>query len=434
MRRKPWLKGMGRGMGAILLLLLLCHVILRTYSEGLLSRGLRFLEAGESVDSAALKEAETLLRRAHSLEPEDGQVLFALGEMNFMRGEADKQEGKDPEPPIREALRYYRKSLSCDPFQAKAYYRMGYLLLCLSQKEEGEIALERALEASPFHADIHRQIGELFLSQWLESSQDPLPAKVFEIFARANEADPSGIQKSFMRIAPFVEELSQLERLIPDTFDGHRTLGDFYLEQGCIPEALEHYEIADRLNGKPGLLLGKAYGKIAGGKMKAELWEEALSFLEAGLRVQGKNFSAHIDLGEAYLRAGRFEEGLNQLEEILHHRPFDYETFRWTYRILEKTGHRDEGRRLWERFLRERPSLLARYFLGLTQFNRGEWKEAEENIKAFLKFREDAEAYYHLFLIARGSGERENARRYLQGAIRCQPDNLTYRRALKEWN
>lgn len=81
---------------------------------------------------------ETLYRRALDADPESVQVLLNLGALLASRG-----EGGD------EALELFRRATLADPRSASAHFNLGLELLRRGQTDEGERALQNALELRP---------------------------------------------------------------------------------------------------------------------------------------------------------------------------------------------------------------------------------------------------------------------------------------------
>jgi Flp pilus assembly protein TadD len=106
--------------------------------------------------------AEEILRRALKQAPNKINAHYALGVVQFRKGEHFKEEGDNSAAldQFRAAAASERQTLERKPDHAMAHLFLGMALNHLGQKKEGLEALHAAVRCRPELAEAHLQLGE----------------------------------------------------------------------------------------------------------------------------------------------------------------------------------------------------------------------------------------------------------------------------------
>jgi tetratricopeptide (TPR) repeat protein len=132
----------------------------------------------------------------------------------------------------KEATIMYRRALQKDLKFGEAYYRLGLAELQLRAFGDAVRALRRAIELQPKNSDATTKLAEIYL---LAGVQDPQHAK--DLLAESRE---------------LVEKLLQAN---PDSYDGHRMMGQLALVDKDYPTAVSELSTAYKLQNKRDLTM-----------------------------------------------------------------------------------------------------------------------------------------------------------------------------------
>lgn len=224
--------------------------------------GDRYYDAGD-IDSA-IKEFRNALR----LDPRNVNVLNSLGVCFGVQQNHQK------------ALTAFETALKINAEEILALYNAGLVNLLL---EERDNALKFWLKAAPLGKDVFElnfQTGKLLL----ESGQ---PEKAQKLIQRAAELKP---------------ESATVQRL----------LGDTYLVQRLLDQAIAPYKKALRIhpNDAPALSgLGCCY------ELKNENLDIALAFCQQSVEITPDNGRFHMRLGRLLKKTGQFDKALNAFKK-----------------------------------------------------------------------------------------------------------------------
>jgi Tfp pilus assembly protein PilF len=198
----------------------------------------------------------------------DGRAELAREEME----RAVKQDGKNP---------YFRKGLALACAVQADRCSAGDTRCQQKLLEEAVEQARKALELNPYFVDARNDLGTYLLRL---GRRDEGKAEILNAFN-----DPTN----------------------PTAEVSARNLGQAYLEEGQVEEALNWFKSSLNRNPKyPDAHLGIADAYVASGRLDA-----AIAQLEAGNEAVPDYPPLMLALGEAYFRAGRFHEARAELEK-----------------------------------------------------------------------------------------------------------------------
>jgi tetratricopeptide (TPR) repeat protein len=253
------------------------------------------------------KIQETLLVREEEKQgksPELGAEGYErLGDQYLMQGEVDM------------AFIQYQKALRRDPSRNHIRYKLGHLFLQKELTEEAKREFEEVLKRDGDHPFAQEGIGRIYFKQ-----------------ANWDEAG-----KSFRRAIELRNNLWQAHHFLAMTYD----------HQGEPGLATRHYQLAIALKPTSSML----YNNLGVSLLLVDNYEEAVSaFTEAlaldnsnkkihnnlglalsklkrypeayeAFRRGGDEVSAYYNMGNIYMRDGKYEEAIKAFEKVIEARP-----------------------------------------------------------------------------------------------------------------
>lgn len=124
----------------------------------------------------------------------------------------------------REAALMYRRALQSDLKDGEAYYRLGLTELKLSDPGAAVHALRRAVELEPKNTDALTKLADLYLI--------------------ASYSDKSHAAEYLKEVKDLSDKLLKQD---PNSYDGHRILGQMALAGGRFPEAVAEFQKANTI-------------------------------------------------------------------------------------------------------------------------------------------------------------------------------------------
>lgn len=109
----------------------------------------------------AYREAERALRTAVEIEPKKAAAYYYLGKLEWMQGEARRQEGDEAPGRFTAGADFARKALARRPDYGMAHMVLGLCLRRLGDRPEALRELRRAAACDPEAADAHLHLGEV---------------------------------------------------------------------------------------------------------------------------------------------------------------------------------------------------------------------------------------------------------------------------------
>ncbi len=194
---------------------------------------------------------------------------------------------------FKEASIMYRRALQKDLKSGEAYYRLGLTEIKLLAFGDAARALRRAVELQPNNVDAINKLAEIFL---IASSQAAQHTQDLRMEAR---------------------ELAQkLLQANPNSYEGHRLMGQLALLDKDLPTAMSELSTAYRINDKSDLALPLFQALVLGGRA-AEAEKLARDVIG-----REKTFGQMYDLLYAqYMSTNRTADGEQLLKEKVEGNP-----------------------------------------------------------------------------------------------------------------
>ena len=273
------------------------------------------------------------------------------------------------------AFTAFQQAVKLDPALAKAHYQLGVLYGKQSQWKPAVDALQTVIKLTPGFADAHVRLGEAHLIG----------------MASAKDA---------------TEPLERALQLQPVLSRARRLLGDAYLRQNRIDDAIHHLKQAIQDN-EARYLLGLAH-------FQKEDFIQAIPHFEAVIKRKNRHTKAHFNLGNCYLRTGKVAKG------------------RAALRTFEKLIREEEQLASLQRLIHNNPQRLQpRYELAELHIKRTEWKLATAELKACLAITPHGEKASELLgYIYLQTEAYPEALEVYGGLVETYPESAVYRNSL----
>ena len=332
-------------------------------------------------------QAVTLLRDLIHADPRNADARLLLGSVLMENGERSESIAQ-----LSEAVRLLPKS-------AEAHNALGEAYNAFGETSAARPEFERAVELDPRHAQAHVNLAAILLQQGEAARAVPHLDQAIRLFGRrADAAEPHYLRAKIYSeerdTAKAASELQQAVELRPDFAEAWSDLGDarknlsdgkgalsafrravalspqdavaqarlgaLLLDTGAAHEAVEHLDIAVRLDPKNQSALnalqralrqdGQAERAEAAKKKLAELLRErdegdqklvaaleinnrgaelekagdirgALEKYRAAMELLPEHVGVRVNLAVALLKLGNWEEGISQMREALRREP-----------------------------------------------------------------------------------------------------------------
>ena len=185
------------------------------------------------------------------------------------------------------ALEEFKKAVHQDPKNPYFYKGLGLAYLQLGKYPDAITSLRKALDLNPYYVDVHNDLGTAFI---LAGRREDGKSEFLSAFNDATNPSP---------------DLSS------------RNLGQAYLEEKNYVQAANWFQTSINRNKRnPDAYVGLGESLLALGRA-----EQAIEPLEGGLKEAPGHLEMLVTLGEAYYRAGRFNEARTRLEEVSRRDP-----------------------------------------------------------------------------------------------------------------
>jgi tetratricopeptide (TPR) repeat protein len=123
----------------------------------------------------------------------------------------------------------------------------------------------------------------------------------------------------------------------------------------------------------------------AGAAVQTSYWRDSITLMEHALRVTGRNFLAHKNLGVALAEQKRYEEAIQQYRQGIAIKPDDPELYYNLGNALDEMGRSDEAIAAYRKALEVEPDHAeSHYNLGNTLARKGDYDGAIEHYRGVL--------------------------------------------------
>jgi tetratricopeptide (TPR) repeat protein len=152
--------------------------------------------------------------------------------------------------------------------------------------------------------------------------------------------------------------------------------------------------------------------------------QEAVGHLEQVLRTHPDSANGHYNLGMTLVRLGRVEEGIAHYEQLLRRKPDDAEAHYNLGNALMRLGRAGEAIEHYEQALRIKPDYAeAHNYLAFALIQQGKAQEAIAHWEEALRIKPDyAEAHNNLAIALIQQGKPQEAIAHWEEALRIKPD------------
>jgi len=275
------------------------------------------------------------------VEPEANEA-YLRGRYHYRRGtDADRAKAHE----------YFQRAIEKDPNFALAYASLAVLRAHGGFFRAGAGPLEahtqtrewaqRALELDDTLAEAHAALAWIEMTDWnwMGAEQE---------FRRAIELNPNlPVARTWYAqflscMRRFEESFAQAEiarRLDPVSPDTSVHSAETYLNAGRVDEAIEFYRKVLEL--EPNYHI--AHHNLARAYIEKEMYQEAIEELEKAMALNGRDSMSLGVLAHAYGKAGRRQEALKLVSELLH-RPNDQHVPPWRPLAIAYSGLGDKDK------------------------------------------------------------------------------------------
>ena len=192
------------------------------------------------------------------------------------------------------------------------------------------------------------------------------------------------VLKNMGNVPEAIEHYEQALRINPDDVEPHVNLGNVFWQEGKISEAIACYERALRI--KPDL--AEAHNNLGAALARTGRLQEAIEHYQDALRIKPDLAGAHNDLGATLYRAGRIQEAIRHYEQALGIKPDFAEAHNSLGAALARTGRLQEAIAHFEQALRIKPDFADAHFnLGMALEKMGRATEAIEHYEQAVRIR-----------------------------------------------
>ncbi|HEX3436287.1 MAG TPA: tetratricopeptide repeat protein [Pseudacidobacterium sp.] len=173
----------------------------------------------------------------------------------------------------------------------------------------------------------------------------------------------------------FAEAAVQLENLlplVPKSFEVHELLGLVYAAQSQDEKAVEHLEIAVRLQPES----AAARTNLAAALYHSGKLEPAEEQFRKALALEPQNYDANHNLGEFYIRSGKIADAAPLLEKAQNVQPSSYDNGYDLVLAYFLTGKPNQARQLAQKLLQQKNTGELHSLLGQVDEKDGKFVEA----------------------------------------------------------
>lgn len=215
-----------------------------------------------------------------------------------------------------------------------------------------------------------------------------------------------GKKESFLRLADdFIKEKRYgdaivLYRKLVDMYPGENSLllslAWAYHDNGMLDDAVDCFERLLSLELQEEVFTGFAYDELVRIYKEKSDYGRLVSVCEQVAAAQPDDIGILGELGDAYLRAGRFDDSVGVFEKMAVMEPDASAVFCSLGNALIASGNLDAAEEAYRKAVEIDPSEAASYFsrMAYVYFDAGHVERAEMAFRKCLEFRDDESIYY----------------------------------------
>ncbi len=229
-----------------------------------------------------------------------------------------------------------------------------------------------------------------------------------------------------------LEEFHKEEKLTPEDTRVHQVLALYLQQIGKRDEAAEQWRKLLKYDPEN----RTASSALAGLLYQQEKYPEAISVLEAAIKFAPDNFSLHMQLGSNYLKTGENEKAIASYRKCVEEKDDPMVLNNVSYELAESKLNLEQAREWAEKAVKEleeqagspdaseETGLSVTYQLSLVwdtvgwiYFEQGDYKRAEDYIRAAWLLGEESIVGEHLGEVYEKEGKKELAARAYENAL-----------------
>ena len=206
----------------------------------------------------------------------------------------------------------------------------------------------------------------------------------------------------------------------PQSLMAHYNLGNLFLGDGRINDAILHYEQALHINPD----YAEAHNNLANALGQAGRTSEAIEQLNQALRIKPDFAEAHYNLGNVFLKEAKFDDAIAHYKQAVRINPAYAEAYYNLGIALEQAGRSGDAIENYQEAVRINPDFIqAHYSLGIALEQTGKIEDAIGHYEQALRINPDfAEAHCRLGIALGRTGKTTEAIEQLKQALRINPD------------
>jgi len=365
--------------------------------------------------------ALTEIRRASELRPDwDIAAVF----------EAQILQKKSPD----EALRRLQSYLEMYP--DKRDVRLSYARVLVADKRyaEARVQFEKLLADSPDNGEVIYAVGLLAFQL---RDYDTAEASMRRLLALGYR-DPDGVrfvlgqiaeeQRQWPKAVDWYEKIQRGEHYLPSRLRAAQAIA----KQGKVAEARAYLHAVQVSGDQQKLQLITAEAQIL---RDAGMAGEALTMLGTALQAQPDQPELLYDMALTAEKLDRFDLLEENLRKVIKEKPdYAHAYNALGYSLADRNQRLPEARKLIEKALQLSPDdSFIIDSMGWVLYREGDLRGAARYLRRAYDGRQDAEIGAHLGEVLWVGGERDEARRIWNEALKIYPDNETLQKTVKRF-
>ena len=365
--------------------------------------------------------ALTEIRRASELRPDwDIAAVF----------EAQILQKKSPAEALRRLQSYLEK------YPDKRDVRLNYARVLVADKRyaEARVQFEKLLADSPDNGEVIYAVGLLAFQL---RDYDTAEASMRRLLALGYR-DPDGVrfvlgqiaeeQRQWPKAVDWYEKIQRGEHYLPSRLRAAQAIA----KQGKVAEARAYLHAVQVSGDQQKLQLITAEAQIL---RDAGMAGEALTMLGTALQAQPDQPELLYDMALTAEKLDRFDLLEENLRKVIKEKPdYAHAYNALGYSLADRNQRLPEARKLIEKALQLSPDdSFIIDSMGWVLYREGDLRGAARYLRRAYDGRQDAEIGAHLGEVLWVGGERDEARRIWNEALKIYPDNETLQKTVKRF-
>ncbi|MBD2182846.1 tetratricopeptide repeat protein [Planktothrix sp. FACHB-1355] len=336
---------------------------------------------------------------------------------------------------LNEAIESYQKALEIQPNYAQVHYELGEVYLLQRKFAEAIASCKLALKLQPDEAPTYKILGNALQAQG--KIEEALRA-----YNKALEINPE-FAEAYVNKATMLSKLGQSEEAIayyqkaidlkPDLAAAYWNLANVFMQLGRADEAVPCWQKALKL--KPELLSAETLNDLGTAVGKQGKWEEAIGYYKRAVALKPNYPLAHFNLGTALKQQGQIEEAIVHLQSTIDLKPDYAEAYNQLGNAFLEQEKFSQALLQYRKVLQLVPDSARAYFnIGSALAQQDNFEQAIVQFQKAIELQPDlAEAYYNIGMSVQRQSQQQgrlNAEKFkyaidtLKKAIKINPDLL----------